>query len=409
MGLEPQKFFIGLFDFFSVWLPGALLTYCLIVLPGVVHPSEMVASDWVVFLVASYLVGHFVFLIGSLLDTPVYDRLRRATPRHQIDRLAKGRRLSWRPVRFFAGRVFAKFDGALAQAERLRDEELEAVGAGPVINAFQWCKVRLSLDNPAALAEIERLEADSKFFRSFCVILGVLALWAGATMFIYGTGLRSGLRIDWWASFGLFASGLAVLGFALWRYAERRNRATTQAYWLVLGMAKPRLGHGSPPSLAPDAATHAAGVVLRWKSGRAEYLRVRASKNWQAEFDAGLRGRAGPAPEWVLPKGHIEPGEAPGRAAVREVLEEAAIWARLRDELTIAPPRATDGMRIRFFVMEYLGRAPVPKTEKHRWLRMPRPGGDDARPTDWQPLDEIGDLPPESRQAVRAARAYLTG
>jgi hypothetical protein len=29
MNFEPQKFFIGLMDFFSILLPGALLTYLL--------------------------------------------------------------------------------------------------------------------------------------------------------------------------------------------------------------------------------------------------------------------------------------------------------------------------------------------------------------------------------------------
>ena len=57
MGFDPQKFFIGLFDFFSVWLPGALLAFCLVVLSGVAQPSEMTAAEWAVFLVVSYLIG----------------------------------------------------------------------------------------------------------------------------------------------------------------------------------------------------------------------------------------------------------------------------------------------------------------------------------------------------------------
>jgi diadenosine hexaphosphate hydrolase (ATP-forming) len=33
--------------------------------------------------------------------------------------------------------------------------------------------------------------------------------------------------------------------------------------------------------------------------------------------------------EWVFPKGHLEPGEQPGEAAVREVREEAGLTVRL--------------------------------------------------------------------------------
>ncbi|MEP7002168.1 MAG: hypothetical protein ABI969_16895, partial [bacterium] len=39
------------------------------------------------------------------------------------------------------------------------------------INAFQWAHAALHLRAAAALAEIERLEADSKFLRSLCTAL----------------------------------------------------------------------------------------------------------------------------------------------------------------------------------------------------------------------------------------------
>lgn len=60
--------------------------------------------------------------------------------------------------------------------------------------------------------------------------------------------------------------------------------------------------------------THAGGIVLRGEPGAREVLVVRPS--------APLRD------EWVLPKGHIEPGEAPLEAAVREVAEESGAVVR---------------------------------------------------------------------------------
>jgi hypothetical protein len=38
-------------------------------------------------------------------------------------------------------------------------------------------QVRLTLEQPAALATVQRFEADSKFFRSLVIVLAVVILW----------------------------------------------------------------------------------------------------------------------------------------------------------------------------------------------------------------------------------------
>ena len=65
--------------------------------------------------------------------------------------------------------------------------------------------------------------------------------------------------------------------------------------------------------------SHAGGVVVRTVDNELEYLLVAASDNRKV---------------WVLPKGHIEKGETPEAAAVREVMKEA-------------------GVRVIFFLMQY--------------------------------------------------------
>jgi len=84
MNFEPQKFFIGLTDFFSVLLPGALLTYATAgVLDTKVISSLKATGEahaWIIFFISSYLLRHFIFLAGSWLDAP-YDRLRKVAPR----------------------------------------------------------------------------------------------------------------------------------------------------------------------------------------------------------------------------------------------------------------------------------------------------------------------------------------
>jgi hypothetical protein len=100
MNLDLQKFFIGLMDFFSILLPGALLTHLLMgevgpVVLGDRYGTLAGSQAWAAFLFASYLFGHLVFLLGSWLDE-FYDWARRYTLNTQITRLARrGRWLPW--------------------------------------------------------------------------------------------------------------------------------------------------------------------------------------------------------------------------------------------------------------------------------------------------------------------------
>ena len=78
MNLEPQKFFIGLVDFFSILMPGAMLAYLgkdwVAVKFGMKQGFPLDGAEaGVVFLFASYLLGHFAFLLSSTLDDFVYD------------------------------------------------------------------------------------------------------------------------------------------------------------------------------------------------------------------------------------------------------------------------------------------------------------------------------------------------
>ena len=89
---EPQKLFIGLMDFFSILLPGALLTWLLMgemgsVVLGDRYNELAGAQTWAAFVFASYLFGHLGFLLGSWLDE-FYDRARRYTLNAQVARQA---------------------------------------------------------------------------------------------------------------------------------------------------------------------------------------------------------------------------------------------------------------------------------------------------------------------------------
>jgi len=99
--------------------------------------------------------------------------------------------------------------------------------------------------------------------------------------------------------------------------------------------------------------SHAGGVVVRAMEGELQYLLVEASDS---------RG------VWVLPKGHIERGETPEAAAVREVMEEAGVRAAIvaragESEFEV------DGKTVRtiFFVMQYQGEAGRTETRGLAW------------------------------------------
>jgi 8-oxo-dGTP pyrophosphatase MutT (NUDIX family) len=93
----------------------------------------------------------------------------------------------------------------------------------------------------------------------------------------------------------------------------------------------------APGGEAESRPTHAGGVVYRLRSGVVEYLLVTA------------RRRPG---EWVLPKGHVEAGELPVDAAVREVAEEAGVRAVVERRLgDLELGQGPGAQRIRVYLM----------------------------------------------------------
>ena len=351
MNFEPQKFFIGLMDFFSILLPGALLTYLAMdevgpVVLGCDRYQDLTDAKGVAaFLVASYLVGHLVFLLGSWLDLP-YDWLRRRSLNKQIIRLAHRRTLSPWFVRALSWMVFKQEqDLAVSCAGKIKEQALGALQAKDAINTFQWSKAWLNAQSPASLAVVQRFEADSKFFRCFTVVLLLLlAAWPWQYR---------------WPAEGVSVV-LLLLPLALWRYMEQRYKATNQAYWSVITITA-KDGKVNRDKFAGPLANppHAGGVVFKKRLwGKAKYLLVEAKDN--------------PA-QWVLPKGHVEEGEEHREAAVREVHEETGVCARIvhdqRDVWDISYSVKGTIVTVRFFLMQAVGRGlRKEKDREHVWL-----------------------------------------
>lgn len=59
--------------------------------------------------------------------------------------------------------------------------------------------------------------------------------------------------------------------------------------------------------------------------------------------------------EWVFPKGHIEPGELPEQAAVRETIEEAGVVATVRRPAGIVKLSRNDmRFHVQYFLFDYV-------------------------------------------------------
>jgi len=232
-------------------------------------------------------------------------------------------------------------NSAVRTVSRLRVAQLARLSPGNALNTFQWAKSWLAVEHPASLETVQRFEADSKFFRSFVVVLLVLATWFA-------------LQKPW----PLLAVALILIPLAFWRYADQRLKSTNQAYWFVMTLHA-RAGSGRPAAETPRAGgvTHAGGVVFRGRGAHVEYLLVEASRS---------------PGQWVLPKGHIESFEQPRETAMREVHEECGLWARIAGDLgPVTLGSGSEAARSHIYLMRHAGRGRRRDVNRrHCWLAL---------------------------------------
>jgi hypothetical protein len=150
---KPSDLFLDVTSFFAIMIPGAVLTGAVVLGPTGLGPSLLSAAEpaarWIAFGVASYIVGQGIFALGSWFLDPAYD----ATY------------LAWRSRRRRTLRESVK-----KKLIAVYGQHTEETGVFPLARAF------LLSFNPGAYLLVERIEADSKFFRSMTMAILLAAI-----------------------------------------------------------------------------------------------------------------------------------------------------------------------------------------------------------------------------------------
>lgn len=98
--------------------------------------------------------------------------------------------------------------------------------------------------------------------------------------------------------------------------------------------------------------THAGTVVFRKRDSQVHYLVVSSSD--------GIN--------WVVPKGHIDPGETPEIAALRELAEEAGVLGEIVASLSARDFFKTGkAARVQFFLVRETGSTDSIENRTIRW------------------------------------------
>jgi hypothetical protein len=197
MDMKPNNFYVGLVDFFSILLPGALLAFlCLPIAhqesAKVFQPVLQGTEAWVAFTFAAYLLGQLISLVGATFMDWLYDQ------------------------------TYLNFKTRRPNRDLPFKKAQELAGAnGDMAGVLKWARAYVRLRSSDASLECDRFEATSKFFRSlFVVLLAYAATFA--------------FRLEW-ASLSVT---IALLILAFWRYCNQRWKFTERCciYFIELSM-----------------------------------------------------------------------------------------------------------------------------------------------------------------------------
>jgi hypothetical protein len=228
--MKPSDAFLGVIDFFSTLVPGAIALFLLIDQSWLHRPEGWPVivrgstEGWVVFLVSAYVIGHVIASLGSMLFDRLYDRVyarwRRGTSacaRAPLGANPSRMAIIKQGIRHVLKKTNPD-DELLAVAKTIKRRQLEKIakeaGVNPddVSDTYWWAGTVVRALLPAGAAEIDGLSAQSKLFRSLAVLVPLAAL-----------SLES-------VASAVIAGWLVALVLVLWRFMKLRWDATERIY-----------------------------------------------------------------------------------------------------------------------------------------------------------------------------------
>ncbi|WP_026966103.1 hypothetical protein [Algoriphagus terrigena] len=189
-----EKFNLGLLDLLSLLLPGGFLLGLAWQLGGLRDSSMLreIPEGWAsgaVFAATAYVLGHFIHMVASYLDGLVFERIKKS--RWPDETLVK-------------------------KAIEIKDSEIGEIDR-KYFNVFKWSLAYLIQHQPLMYQAVEKHIAESKFFRSFVVVLLIAGIWA------FSKG-----------SWGGGCLSLILMFLSLVRYVTQRQKSIESAYQYVI-------------------------------------------------------------------------------------------------------------------------------------------------------------------------------
>ncbi len=245
---KPADFFVGITDLFSIILPGAVMTFVLLCIVKTNYavtfdklPLEGVGG-YAAFLVAAYLLGHVIDLIGASVIDNLYDLIyanwKRSEPISLRQWLKATPNRLWIEVRHGYRSIFHKREDNPRLENKLLVVAREVAGKDrpPGVNVYKWARSWTMLKSGAASTEIERLQANSKFFRGMVTVSAI----TGICFFT--------LQAPHAKAWGWACIALAVACF--FRFSDLRWKAVEQTYvfFIALRLIKEELPKTAAPT-----------------------------------------------------------------------------------------------------------------------------------------------------------------
>ena len=167
MNFKPSDLFIGLMEFFSVFLPG-FIAACLFskeLRPAFFKNIEQGAhgtfggTDVAFYFVTAYIAGHFIYATGACLIGQVlrhYDK--EVITFSPSDRIIMNK----------AEEIMRNKSKSVMIQRNISDESL--IDTKGKLKFIMWANTIIQIKHPDSLIGVRQNEADAKFFRSFIIV-----------------------------------------------------------------------------------------------------------------------------------------------------------------------------------------------------------------------------------------------